>query len=105
MFLFPFFPDDVLCFVAGLSTMSVPFYVLMIFVCRTISVVVSAFSLNGNIIPYTTWWGIVLWILVLAFTIVVTIFLYKYGDVLEKYFKEKFFTRRKRLENNSSRRP
>lgn len=105
MFLFPFFPDDLLCFVAGLTTMSVPYYVVMILICRTISVVVSAFSLNGNIIPYTTWWGIVLWALVLAFTIVVTIFLYKYGDTVEKYFKQKFKPRRKKIENNSSRRP
>ena len=86
MFLFPFFPDDILCFVAGLSTMSVPFYVIMIFVCRTISVVVSAFSLNGNIIPYTTWWGILIWSLIFILTIFIAFIIYKKGDKLQKFF-------------------
>ncbi|MBQ3234524.1 MAG: TVP38/TMEM64 family protein, partial [Clostridia bacterium] len=73
MFLFPFFPDDVLCFVAGLSSMSTGYFVIMITVCRVISVFLSAYSLNGNIIPYNTWWGIVLWIIVIALTVIATV--------------------------------
>ena len=102
MFLFPFFPDDVLCFVAGLSSMSSTYFVIMITICRIISVVVSAYSLNGNVIPYTTWWGILLWILVFALTAVFTVYLYKNGDKIEKFFKKRF--RRRKSEGNSTRR-
>lgn len=102
MFLFPFFPDDVLCFVAGLSSMSSTYFVIMITICRIISVVVSAYSLNGNVIPYTTWWGILLWIIVFALTAVFTVYLYKNGDKIEKFFKKRF--RRRKSEGNSTRR-
>ncbi len=102
MFLFPFFPDDVLCFVAGLSSMSSAYFFIMITICRIISVVVSAYSLNGNVIPYTTWWGILLWILVFAITAVITVYLYKNGDKIEKFFKKRF--RRRKSEGNSTRR-
>lgn len=102
MFLFPFFPDDVLCFVAGLSSMSSAYFLIMITVCRIISVVVSAYSLNGNIIPYTTWWGILLWIVIFALTALFTVYLYKNGDKIEKFFKKQF--RRRKSEGNSTRR-
>lgn len=56
MFLLPLFPDDVLCFVAGLSSMTTPYFLIMITVTRLISVFTTAYSLD--IIPFTTWWGI-----------------------------------------------
>lgn len=104
MFLFPFFPDDVLCFVAGLSSMSTGYFVIMITVCRVISVFLSAYSLNGNIIPYNTWWGIVLWIIVIALTVIATVFLYKNGDKIQNAIKKRFKLRRKKLESNTARR-
>ncbi len=89
MFLFPFFPDDVLCFVAGLSSMSTGYFVIMIVLCRIISVFSSAYSINGSIIPFNTWWGITLWVIIVAFTIILTVILYKKGDDIEKFFKNK----------------
>jgi uncharacterized membrane protein YdjX (TVP38/TMEM64 family) len=38
MLLFPFFPDDLLCFMSGTIRMNVYFYVATILVCRTIGV-------------------------------------------------------------------
>ena len=89
MFLFPFFPDDVLCFVAGLSSMSSGYFLIMITVCRIISVFTSAYSLNGSIIPFNTSWGIVLWVLIVALTILATVILYKKGDNIEDFIKNK----------------
>lgn len=103
MFLFPFFPDDVLCFVAGLSSMSTAYFSIMITICRIISVALSAYSLNGNIIPFNTWWGIMLWIVVFAVTALLSIYLYKNGDKIERYFKRRL--RRRKSESNTSRRP
>lgn len=103
MFLFPFFPDDVLCFVAGLSSMSTAYFSIMITICRIISVALSAYSLNGNIIPFNTWWGIMLWIVVFAVTALLSIYLYKNGDKIERCFKKRL--RRRKSESNTSRRP
>lgn len=90
MFLFPFFPDDVLCFVAGLSSMSVPYYIVMITITRIINIVVSAYSVNGSIIPYNTWWGILLWIAVFILVAALCYAIYKHGDKIENLFKSKF---------------
>jgi len=86
MFLFPFFPDDILCFVAGITTISPLFFVVMIIITRLISVFVSSFSMNNSIIPYNTWWGIVIWILFFLFTFFVMVLIYKKGDKIEKMF-------------------
>ena len=80
MFLFPFFPDDVLCFVAGLSTMSVKFYLVMITATRIIGIVLSSYSLGGKIIPFDTWWGITLWVSIFVITCVLCVIIYKNGE-------------------------
>lgn len=106
MFLFPLFPDDVLCFVAGLSSMSTPYFIIMIIICRLISSVVTSYSLNGSLIPYNTTWGIIVWAIIIAVTVAVTILLYKHGDKIEKkvtsYLRKKF-KGDKNGKNNSSR--
>ncbi len=102
MFLFPFFPDDVLCFVAGLSSMSTVYFIVMIIVCRIISVFTTSYSINGSIIPYNTWWGLLIWGIILTLTVILTVYLYKNGDKIDKYFK-KLKKKRKSNESNSSR--
>ncbi len=89
MFLFPFFPDDILCFVAGLSSMDSLYFIIMITICRVISVFTSTYSINGNIIPYNTWWGILLWVIILALTIILTLYLYNNGDKVQEFLKRK----------------
>ena len=86
MFILPLFPDDILCFVTGLSTMSWRYFIVMQLIARAISVVATSYSVGGSIIPYTTWWGILLWILIGAAIIALFIVLYKKGDKIEKWF-------------------
>ena len=93
MFLFPFFPDDVLCFVAGLSTMSVKFYLVMITATRITGIVLSSYSLGGKIIPLDTWWGIALWVSIFVITCVLCVIIYKNGESIEKKIKG-FFKRK-----------
>lgn len=102
MFLFPFFPDDILCFVAGLTSMSTGYFTVMIIVCRIISVFTTAYSVSGNIIPYNTWWGLSLWGIIIILTIFLTVYLYKNGDKIDKYFK-KLKGKRKTNASHSSR--
>lgn len=102
MFLFPFFPDDILCFVAGLSSMSWVFFIVMIFITRAISIFTATFSMNNSIIPYDTWWGLLLWGAVLAVTVFMTVWIYKKGDKIETFFRRKFLSKNKRKNKSIS---
>lgn len=95
MFLFPFFPDDILCFVAGLSSMSKRFFLIMITIVRAITIFISCYAYNNSLIPYDTWWGILIWVAFFALTIALTVLIYKKGVKIENYFKQKFAKRRK----------
>lgn len=95
MFLFPFFPDDVLCFVAGLSSMSNLYFVIMILITRIISVYTTSFSLNGNIIPFNTWWGILIWIVLIVGTFILSKVIYKHGESIQKKLKNFFKFKKK----------
>jgi len=95
MFLFPFFPDDVLCFVAGMSSMSQLYFIIMILITRVISVYTTAYSVNGSLIPYNTPWGIAIWALLIALTIGIAVFIYKHGDKIETKIKNIFKRKKK----------
>ncbi len=96
MFLFPFFPDDLLCIVAGITSMSSFYFIVMIFITRVISIYVSSYSMNNSIIPYDTWWGIVLWGVIFLVTAAITVFIYKKGDKIEAFFMDKFSKKTKK---------
>lgn len=93
MFLLPLFPDDILCFVAGLSSITWTYFIIMIIVTRLISVFTTSFSLQ--LIPFNTWWGIMIW-LILAAAVVVSFWLvWKYSDKIDKFLKSKFKRKKK----------
>ena len=73
MFLFPFFPDDLMCFVAGITTVSPLFFIIMVIVARVISILVSSYSLNNSLIPFNTWWGILIWIIIAFLVVLIAI--------------------------------
>ncbi|MBR4420337.1 MAG: VTT domain-containing protein, partial [Clostridia bacterium] len=70
MFIFPMFPDDLLCFVAGLTKMSTKFFVKMIIVVRIIAISFACYSINNDLIPYNSSIGAIFWIIFLIFIIV-----------------------------------
>ena len=95
MFLLPLFPDDVLCFVAGLSSMTWGFFIFMITVTRVISIFSTAYSFE--LIPFTTWWGILIWVTLLALVVLAFWLVCKYYERIDKFLKSKFkFIRKKR---------
>ncbi|MBO4989731.1 MAG: TVP38/TMEM64 family protein [Clostridia bacterium] len=93
MFLLPFFPDDVLCFVAGLSSMSGRFFLCMILISRAIAISTTAFPLD--LIPFTTWWGILIWVLIFAVVIVAMYFIYRHQEKILSYL-QKFKKKKKK---------
>ena len=85
MFLLPLFPDDILCFVAGLSSMSNKYFIVMILICRLVNLTGTTFSID--FIPFTTWWGILLWFALGILFTILFIFIYKRTDEIENFFK------------------
>lgn len=77
MFIFPLFPDDLLCVVAGITSMRASHFLTLTLLTRPLSVFVSSLSMGNNLIPYNTWWGIALWIVVFIAVFFIISFIYK----------------------------
>ena len=87
MFLLPFFPDDILCFVAGVSTMSSRYFILMMLATRLFSVFTTCYSIEW--IPVDTWWGLLIWGLLFAIMATAFILLYKNIEKVNNFMKNK----------------
>lgn len=94
MFLLPLFPDDVLCFIAGLSTMSNVYFAIMIICTRIISVFATCFSVD--FIPINTWWGISIWVVFFIAVILLFALIYRRMDKIQAWIKKK---RKKQTKN------
>ncbi|MBQ8296116.1 MAG: TVP38/TMEM64 family protein [Clostridia bacterium] len=94
MFILPLFPDDVLCFLAGLSSMSTRYFVIMILIARVLGVAGTCFSVD--FIPFNTWWGILIWGLFFAAIVTVFILIYKYMDKIQNFLAKRFQCFRKK---------
>ncbi len=82
MFLLPLFPDDILCFLAGLSTMSWGYFSVIIIISRVLALSLTCFSID--FIPFNTWWGITLWCVFAALLTTLFIIVYKNLDIIQK---------------------
>ena len=84
MLLFPLFPDDVLCMIAGITDMSWKFYL----VANAIAVVITCFSMcffaSGELIPFYGW-GIPVWIVLGILLVVAIVLSFKYKDKIEQF--------------------
>ena len=85
-FILPLFPDDILCFVAGLSSMSVRYFLIMVGVARSIGVACTCYSFD--FIPWNTWWGILIWSAIIGLIVLGFIFVYKYMDRIQTFFQK-----------------
>ncbi len=92
MFLLPMFPDDILCFVAGLSSMTWPYFLIMIIVTRATAVIATSYSLG--LIPFTEWWGILIWVLLAALIVLAFWIVCKYSSQIDYFIKNKLKIKR-----------
>lgn len=81
MMLFPGFPDDILCLVAGATDMSYKFFTVAISLTRPVMIAVYSFFGSGQIIPFSGW-GIPVWIAIFCITLVLFLLLNKYKNKL-----------------------
>ena len=89
MMLFPLFPDDILCVVAGLSTMSFKFFFLTNVVARLIGVGCTIFFGTGSVIPFSGW-GLLIWGIIFIFILYIFYASIKYQDKIDTTIKQIF---------------
>ncbi len=94
MMLLPMFPDDILCLVAGLTDMSWNFFMITNIISRPIGVFMTSFLGSGDIIPYSGW-GLAVWGIILAISIVAIYLTTKYQEQIESFIYKKFKKRRR----------
>ena len=85
MFLFPFFPDDFLCILAGMTDYTyVGFFLLQVF-SRTIGVLTTILIAKGVVsIPFYGWW-LLLWAVIIVAVVVLFILTIKYSEKIENF--------------------
>ena len=90
MMLFPMFPDDILCVVAGMSNISFPFFFWTNVLARSIGVAGTVFFGSGTIIPFSGW-GLIVWGAILIFVAILFYLSVKYqnkiDDIVNQLFK------------------
>lgn|GEM_PF-589011 len=98
MFLFPLFPDDLLCFIAGSTEMTWKYFVTVTLITRPIGILCTCLFLGGTIIPFSGW-GIPVWIVLAILLIATCIFLLKYQEKITNWIIEKFGKKKKQYKN------
>ena len=92
MMLFPMFPDDILCVVAGLTNMSFSFFFWTNILARGIGIACTVFFGSGAIIPFRGWglivWGIIIIAIAVLFYLSVR-YKNKIDDIINYLFRRK----------------
>lgn len=89
----PFFPDDILCIVAGLTTMKFPFFITTMLIAKPLYIATVCFLGTGSIIPFHGW-GIPVWIAIFAVLGLLFLLFCKYQTAIENWFAK--ITKRQR---------
>ena len=89
MMLFPLFPDDILCVVAGLTKMSFPFFFWTNVLARGLGIACTVFFGSGAIIPFHGW-GLIVWVILIVLVIILFYLSVKYKDKIDEIIKLMF---------------
>lgn len=103
MFLFPFFPDDILCSIAGIMPISAISFILMQVSTRFLAILGNQTLFGGDVIPFEGW-GIVFIITLCLIFALLFVIAYKNAEKISDMFerlKDKLF-KRKKVEDSKS---
>ena len=89
MQILPFFPDDILCIIAGLTSMSFPYFLGVIVIVRPFIIAVYCFFGSGTLIPFSGW-GIPVWIAIIAVFAALAVLSFRYQKRFEEWLFSKF---------------
>lgn len=87
-FILPFFPDDLICMLAGITDISLIRFILISLFSRSIGVATIAYLGSGKIIPFSGW-GIVIWIILAIIVITAIIIAYLKREKIKCMFFKK----------------
>lgn len=93
MQILPFFPDDILCMVAGLTSMNFVYFLVVMCTVRPAIIATYCFLGSGDIIPFSGW-GIYVWVVIFVVCIVLAVLSFKYQDKFESWLVSKFFRKK-----------
>jgi len=84
MFFFPFFPDDLLCIVAGITDMKYWQFFIIMLITRPLNILILEGALKGFAAIPLTGYGIPIWIAIIAIALIAVVLAFKYSNKLEK---------------------
>lgn len=84
MMLFPLFPDDILCLVAGFTNMSFRYFFWTNVIARGVGIGCTVFFGSGAIIPFHGW-GLIVWGIILIVVALLFYFSLKFKDKIDKF--------------------
>ncbi len=85
MQILPFFPDDMLCMIAGLTKMKFSFFLLTMAIAKPLYIALVCCFGSGSLIPFTGW-GIPVWIALCVALLVAFAVFCKYQNAIESWF-------------------
>lgn len=83
MFLFPFFPDDLLCIVAGITDMKYWQFFIIMLITRPLNILIMEGALKGFTSIPLTGYGIPIWIAIIAVALITVVLAFKFSNKLE----------------------
>lgn len=99
MMLFPLFPDDLLCMMAGTINMNFKYFLITNLITRPIGIFCLCFFGGGYIIPFHGW-GLWVWAIILIAVVVFLIIYFKNKQKIENYFYLKVKAIKNKTKNN-----
>ena len=97
MQILPFFPDDILCMVAGLTSMNFPYFISVMIFVRPFIIAAYCYLGSGTIIPFEGW-GIAVWLVIFAVCIALAVLSFIYQERMENWLVSKFSGKKKSAE-------
>lgn len=94
MMLFPMFPDDILCVIAGLTNMSFSYFLVTNLIARSIGIACTVFFGSGAVIPFTGW-GLIVWGIIILGVATLFYLSVKYQNKIDEIVKQ-FFKKNKK---------
>ncbi|MBQ8431098.1 MAG: TVP38/TMEM64 family protein [Clostridia bacterium] len=73
----PFFPDDMICMLAGVTSIKIRDFLWISLLARSMGIATISFFGSGTIIPFNTGWGITLWCIIIITAVLLGIFAFK----------------------------
>ena len=95
MMLFPMFPDDILCVIAGLTNMSFSYFFITNLIARGVGIACTVFFGSGAVIPFHGW-GLIVWGVIILIVASLFYLSFKYQNKIDEIIKQFFKKEKKR---------